>query len=399
MLTRLWNMFDFKVKTGTIAVLLLLCALVINIMPSGGNRIGKTLQSAGFSYSHAENIATRPGKVAATGIALDPDGFSMIGELTAAGNMLFPFFSGPSRIKIDNLQLTGEWNEEQGLGFAGWSFPRALPDAGLSSLQRVILNKSIIDLDTPAGAIRLELEGESARHPDHPGQQLFSARLTGTQHQLIIDSQIKGSWQAGQGLSLESEIREARLNLDHLNITRASGWLAMETGDQSPVPTLSGQMQAGQIARGNLKLHNVSLTLDGPLTTPHAIIWGELGGFQSATLLLELEARKTEIRLQATIETATLDDLLAVLTELRTQAETSPVLQETLMSLLMTEGNIGRIKNDLKKDQYDSFTLEIEGPTHDLQGKVAGRKIVNGVTQRQIFSLNPSIAAGDTGNQ
>lgn len=400
MLMRIWNMCDFKVKIGLIAATLLVAALVINIAPSGHSRIDKTLRAAGFTFSDAENISTRPGQVTVTGLSLDPDGFSMIGTLTANGGALFPFFGGPTRVKIDNLQLTGEWNEEQGLGFAGWSLPHSLPDAGLSALQRVILGKSIIDLDTPAGALRLELEGESARHPDRPDQQIFNARLTGAQHQLIIDSQIKGTWNSGKGLSLESEIREARLNLDHLTATRVSGWLALESNAQSPLPALSGQIQAGQIGRDNLKLQNVSITLDGPITMPHAIIKGELGGFPSATLLLELQARKTETHLQAVIETATLDDLLAVLTELRTQAETSPVLQETLMSLLITEGNVGRIKHDLKKGTFESFALEIEGPTHDLHGKVVGRKIESGVMQRQIFSLNPSIAAGAmSGNQ
>ncbi len=387
-------MFDFKIKIALVAALLLVSALVINVAPSGHTRVERTLQAAGFSFSTAEDISTRPGQVTVSGLSLDPDGFSMIGTLTANGSPFFPFIGGPSRVKIENLQLTGEWNDEQGLGFAGWSLPRAMPNIDLSSLQRIILDKSIIDLDTPAGALRLELAGESARHPDHPEQQIFNARLSGTQHQLIIDSQIKGSWSTGKGLSLESEIREARLNLDHLTAARVSGWLALESNTQSLMPALSGQIQAGQIARDNLKLQNVSITLDGPITTPHAIIKGELGGFQSATLLLELETRKTDTHLQATIETTTLDDLLAVLTELRTQAETSPVLQETLMSLLITEGNLGRVKNDLKKGQYESFALEIEGPTHDLQGKVVGRKIEGGVMQRQVFSLNPSIAAG-----
>lgn len=394
MLMRLWNMFDFKAKTGLIAAALLVAALVINVAPSGHTGVEKTLQAAGFTFSHAENISTRPGQVTVTGLSLDPDGFSMIGAFTASGSPFFPFIGGPSRVKVENLQLTGEWNDEQGLGFAGWSLPHALPGIDLSALQRVILDKSIIDLDTPAGALRLELAGESARHPDHPEQQIFNARLSGAQHQLIIDSQIKGSWSAAKGLSVESEIREARLNLDHLTATRVSGWLALESNAQSTIPAISGQIQAGQISSDNLKLQNVSITLDGPITTPHAIIKSELGGFQSATLLLELESRKTETHLQATIETATLEDLLAVLTELRTQAESSPVLQETLMSLLITEGNLGRIKNDLKKGQYESFALEIEGPTHDLQGKVVGRKIEGGVMQRQIFSLNPSIAAG-----
>ena len=393
MLGRIWNILDLKVKAGVIATALLLAIFVVNLLPSGSSRIENALLASGFTLSKAEDVNTRPGKVILRGISLDPDGFSMIGKLTATGTPLFPLMGQPKRLNIEDLQVTGEWNEEQGLSFAGWSLPRTKSDA-LAHLERIILGSSIIDLDTPAGALRLELAGESARHPEYPDQQVFNARLSGKQHQLVLDSQIKGTWSMNKGLTLESEIREARVNLEHLVASRVTGWLALETQRDSPIPALSGQIQAGQFGRDNMKLNNVTLTLDGPVTMPHAIISAELGGLQSTTLMLEISSEKEGAHIAATIETRTLDDLLAALSEFRTQAETSPFLQETLMSLLITEGNMDRIRQDLKKDKYESFALEIEGFSHDLKGKVIGRKIENGVMQRQIFSLNPSIAAG-----
>lgn len=393
MLKRIWNILDLKVKAGVILSALALTFLIASLLPSGSSRLEDAMTAAGFTISQSEEIKTRPGKVVISGISLDADGFSMIGKLTATGGPAFPLVGAPKRLMIENMQITGEWNEEHGLGFAGWSIPRNR-NGELAGLERIILADSIIDIDTPAGALRFELKGESAHHPDQPGQQIFNGHLSGKQHQLILDSQIKGTWSMAKGLALESEIREARLNLDRLTATRVSGWLALETQNNNPIPTFSGQIQAGQFSRYNLKLSNVSLTLDGPVTMPHAILNAELGGFQSATLMLELTGQKDGTHILGTVETQTLDDLLSVLTEFRTQAETSPVLQETLMSLLITEGNIERIKNDLKKDKYESFVLEIEGMSHDLKGKVIGRKIKDGVMHRQIFSLNPSIAAG-----
>lgn len=393
MLIRIWNIFEWKTKAGIIAVVMLLTGIIVLSFSSGPSRLNDTMGAGGFTLSHSESIQSRPGQTTISGISLDPDGFSMIGALTATGGPLFPLFGAPKRLTIDNLQLTGEWNEEQGLGFAGWSLPRT-QKADWSSIERIVLGDSIIDLDTPAGALRLQLSGESARNPNNPAQHIFNAHLSGAQHQLVLDSQVKGTWSLLDGLALESEIREARINLDHLTASRVSGWLALETQRNSLIPTLSGQFQAGQFGRDNLKLNNVSVTLDGPVTTPHAIINAELGGFQSATLLLEIQSQKEGIHINASIETKTLDDLLSVLTEFRTQAETSPVLQESLMSLLITEGNIDRVKQDLKKEKYESFVLEIEGLSHDLNGKVIGKMIKDGVMQRQIFSLNPSIAAG-----
>lgn len=393
MLIRLWNILDMKIKAGFVAALLLITALTVSIACSETSRLSETMNAAGFTLSKSEKVSSRPGQMTISGISLDPDGFSMIGELKAMGGPFFPLFGVPKRLTVENMQLTGEWNEEQGLSFAGWSLPRQKTDSW-SSIERIVLGESIIDLDTPAGALRLKLDGESARYPDNPEQQIFNARLSGAQHQLVLDSQIKGTWSMTKGLALESEIREGRIHLDHLDATRVTGWLALETQQDSPIPTLSGQIQAGQFGRDNLKLNNVTLTLDGPLIRPHAILNAELGGYKTASILLELEAQEDGTHILASIETKTLDDMLSILTEFRTQAETSPILQESLMSLLITEGNIDRIKQDLKKDKFESYVLEIEGLSHDLKGKITGRKVRNGVMQRQIFSLNPSIAAG-----
>ena len=393
MLIKIWNIFDLKTKVGIIAVALFIIAGIIMSLSHGPSRMTETLAAAGFTLSTSENTRARPGQISISDISLDPDGFSMIGKLTASGDPLFPLIGAPKRLTIDNLQLTGEWNEEHSLSFAGWSLPRR-KSADWASIDRIILGESIIDLDTPVGALRLKLNGESARNPNNPSQQIFNAHLSGVQHQLVLDSQIKGTWSLTKGLALETEIREARINLDHLSASRVTGWFALETTPASPIPTLSGQIQAGQLGRDNLKLMNVSLTLDGLVTSPHAIINAELGGYKSAQLLLETKTQPEGTHILASIETKSMDDLLAILTEFRTQAETSPVLQETLMSLLITEGNLDRVRDDLKKDKYESYVLEIEGLSHDLNGKVIGKKIKDGVMQRQIFSLNPSIAAG-----
>lgn len=394
MLIRLWNILDIKLKIG-IVVMMVLTVLVLMSTSSGPpSKLAATMAAGGFTLSSAEDTQTRPGSVILNGIALDPDGFSMIGQLAATGGSMFPLIGDPERLTIDNLQLTGEWNEEQGLSFAGWSLPHANETINWATINRIVLKESIIDLDTPIGALRLTLKGESALNPNNPDQQIFSAHLSGAQHQLVLDSQIKGTWSLADGFAVETEIREARLLLEHFEATRVNGWLALETqnGD-SPIPTLSGQIQAGQFGRDKLKLNNVALTLDGPITSPHAIMNAELGGYKSAALMLEMQAEITDMHIFASIETKSMDDLLSILTEFRTQAETSPFLQESLMALLITEGNLDRVRDDLKKDKYESYVLEIEGLSHDLTGKIIGKRIKDGVMQRKVFSLNPSVAA------
>lgn len=392
MLIRLWNLLGYKTRMALVGTTL---AGIVAIFVSAASpaRISETMAASGFSLSQTETASARPGQLSLGGISLDNDGFSMIGSLKASGGFLFPLIGKPRRIEIDNLQLTGEWNEELGLSFAGWSLP-PVALAAWPQVDRFILGNSIIDLDTPGGAIRLALQGETARHPENPGQQLFSARLSGAQHQLVLDTKIKGSWSDKDGISLESEISEGRINLDQFSASRISGWLTFETGQEALVPNISGQFQIGQFSRNDFTLNNVSLTLDGSLSSPHTLLNAELGGYQASTLLLETQGERDGLHILASIETRQMDDLISILKQFRALAETSPFLQESFMSLLITEGNIDRVKRDLGKDRYDSYTLEIEGLSHDLKGKVVAKSIRDGTVQRQIFSLNPSVAAG-----
>lgn len=393
MLIRLWNMLDFKMRTVAAAAAVLTGCLSFMALPSSGEKMAQSLSALGLSVSAYEEIQTRPGQIVISNLTLDTDGFSMIGKIEAKGSPLFPIVGIPDRVDISDLQLTGEWNEEIGLSFAGWSFPVNMLNAQ-QTIDRIVLGSSIIDLDTPAGAIRLELSGEAARHPERDNLSLFNAHLSGKQLQLILDSRLKGSWIPDRGMALEAEIKEGRLNLEHMSAARISGWLALEPVTGSLVPELSGQIQAGQFSHNQLILQNVNLTFDGPLTQPRTIVTASLGGHQSASLLLETKIQSEGTEVLASVETKTMDDLIGVLSAFRASAETAPLLQEALMSLLITEGNIDRIKKDLKKEKYDSYVMEIQGYSHDLKGKIIAKKIKDGIVQRQIFSLNPAVAAG-----
>lgn len=392
MFIRFWNLLGTRIQLVFAGGIIIAFAAVL-VSSTSPSRMAKTLAASGFTLSQTEARHARPGRLTLEGLSLDSDGFSMIGKLTASGGPLFPLLGKPRRIEINDLQLTGEWNEELGLSFAGWSLPPMIR-AVWPRLNRLVLTNSIIDLDTPAGAIRLMLQGEAASHPDHPDQQLFSARLSGAQHQLVLDAKIKGSWSSDRGLILEGDISEGRINLDHLNASRLSGWLTLESAPRSLAPELSGQFQIGQLGRDGFILNNVTLTVDGSLASPHTLLNAELGGYQAATLLLEMQSQSEGAHILATVETKKMDDLIVILKEFRVQSETSPLLQEAFMSLLITEGNIERVKKDLGKDKYDSYTLEIEGPSHDLKGKVIAKSINDGIVQRRVFSLNPSVAAG-----
>jgi hypothetical protein len=391
MLIRLWNMLTWKTKAVFIAAF---CVGGIALFyTSGTSRINDALNTAGFDMSRSESSAIRPGKVVLRGISLDSDGFSMVGEMTAHGNPLFPLIGNPSRITLNDLQLTGEWNEELGLSFAGWSLPPRNIRA-LANLDRVIVNDSIVDLDTPVGALRFQFKGEAARSPDNEDLYYLSANLGGKQHQITLDTRFKGQWERGKDFMLEGEIREGRINTNTLNASRLSGWLSYEQKADNPVPALSGQLQIGQFIHGDMKLNNVALTLDGDLTRPHAILNAEMVGYEGSSLLIEAQGQTEGLHILATVESPSLDKLLSILGELRKQAESAPLLQEAFMTLLITEGNMDRVRRDLNKGKYDSYVLEIEGLSHDLKGKIIAKTVKDGVMQRQIVSLNPSIAAG-----
>src|SRR6202012_5232891 len=107
----------------------------------------------------------------------------------------------------------------------------------------LILDSGQVDLSTPAGGIRLDIKNRMTRQPD--GSQKFEAAIWGKQYQLDVDTRWTGQFMANGKWNLSGEIRDFRLALAHINVSRTNGWLSAD-GALLGVSTVAGQIDAGQ---------------------------------------------------------------------------------------------------------------------------------------------------------
>ncbi len=374
-----------------------LLVLLLALTPGfAAGRLESFLAGYGFNSVSLKDIAMGPTSLVARDILLDPDGFSTVDLLRAEGNPLGLVTGRPDRLLLDGVQLTGEWYGGLLLDLAGWSGTGVTMPLSLPAIPHIILTQGKADLETPAGLVRIEAQGDLERSADQDGVSTFEGSVWGTQHQLKIDSFWRGFVTATGGFEAEGDIREARLNLDALSASRMSGWLSLARAETAAPLTLGGQIIMGRLAAGDLVLSDTTLTLDGPLESLHMIVGGKISSFEDATLAADLRNSPQGLIISASLETARFDDLSALLTKIREQTENAPGgLRDAFMPLLITEGNMTRVKRDLPKENYHRFVLQIEGPLSDLNGKIVAMWVKDGVAQNNIVSLNPAVAAGN----
>ena len=93
--------------------------------------------------------------------------------------------------------------------------------------------------------------------------------------------------------------------------------------------------------------------------------------------------------INARIEAKNIQHLTVLLMSLKSTLSYKPLYGDILAPLMITEGNLSRLNENLDKDSSDIFILQISGPVHDLDGRITGWKTVDGVTSNSVIYLDP----------
>lgn len=320
-------------------------------------------------------------------IELDPGAFSTIRALRVqpdwSGLFGGRFIGG---LIIDDMRLMGEWTG-RGFDIVGWQ--RRMPP--FPRQDSIIINGLRLDMDTPYGALRLETKGRLTRERD--GDYKIDGVLYGRQHQLTIDSRWTGALSPNGAFGLESEIVEANIRTEHLELSRGSGWLQLSSelaeDGRSITPLIAGQIQAGRLSYNDIPLGNVTVTMDGRLLSPHVILSADIGGLPGMRINADLRPDGLSWTLAAEITTPELNDMLAFMIMLRQNMETHK--DSALTSFLLTQGNVERLRKQVQGMTYDELELKIEGPTANLHGSlIAKTKAPDGSFTRTAISLDPA---------
>lgn len=371
----------------TFAVFIIL-AIAIAALAAGGYRftqqklhdsINTTLQGYGFKNATVQELSFEKNHVVFTNITLDEDNFSTIDAIRIFGGYSDIIRQKqPLSLVLDGLKLTGSFNRETGLNIFGWQ----KQTLGIPAYNEITLNGAQLDLDTSAGGLRFQAKSQAKRQPN--GRLNWQAAVWGIQHQIKIETTWNGHIYPDGKWITDVEFDTGSLNLERLQASRLSGWFILDK-TKNLIPEISGQIDAGKMTFGDISFNNLSLTFDGPFNDYKLIAKGKVAGFQNMLATLDLTNITATPKVKATIETSSLDNLITFLDKL----QTSDTQAGSLTSLLLTKGNLERLRKDIAKMKFDTLQLEIYGPLYDLAGKVVVKTFKDGVTQRQVISLDP----------
>jgi hypothetical protein len=375
---------DRKIIAAALCVLLLCGTVYYATVRMVPDRTLALLHRYGFmTAALAGGTRFHGGEFVQPDIQLDKDGFSTIRALRVtpdwAGLLAGHFIRG---LVVDDMRLTGEWRNGH-LNIAGWT-PRLPPFPAQDS---IVLNGIRLDLDTPAGSIRMETKGRLNREKD--GRYKIEGGIFGKQHQLEIASTWTGGFSDRGDYAIEGEIDEADLRLDDLEMTRASGWLQVASVKDDPhaLPILSGQLQMGRLSFADIPLGNATITIDGQAAALHAIIEAEVAGLPGMKLDADITQQGGDWLIKGAASTPDADDLLSFMLMLRQKLDARK--SNALTSFLITPGNIERLRKDIAGREYDMLALQIDGPLSALNGTIIASQTKGGRIQRQVISLDP----------
>ncbi len=314
------------------------------------------------SYGHGSG-----GQLVFSDIRLDHDGFSTIGAITARLRWPYLLSSQPfSEIIIDKLALTGEMDADGNITIAGLNPVALFPLAETDSL---ILDAGKLDLSTNAGDIRIDLKLRMSRQSD--GSQKAEAAVFSNQHEFTLDSRWDAKMTANGKWSATADLRDMRLNLPHLVISRVSGWLSMD-GTPAGISTAGGQFDAGQLRIGDKTVFTPArLTIEGPYDASDIMLHGDITAYDNLSVTAEIKHKDGKAFVTGSVEAKKIDDILSFLTNLHEDVQKASPHSSALTTLLLTPGNLDRIRAEAAKMTYDSAVLNIEGPIGNLSGSIA----------------------------
>ena len=353
-----------------------------NLQESYNNKMMQTLASYGFINPVIKNTYIDKDRLVFTDISLDQDGFSRIDALQLNAPLMDLLLGHtPKVMTADNIVLTGELGIENGLSISGWKMSPLL----IPALDELILNGAQLDLVTSEGAIRMQAKGQGLKLAS--GDFEFNGLLWGIQNQLKFKANTQSILKLDGSWTTQIDINEGKLNLDKLKASRASGWIILDKANK-PIPSVSAQMSAGKVTIHDLNFMDFTLAVEGPYNNYKLLGKAKVAGYENVLATLDISNHENQTQIHAVVETQTVEALISFLSDL----QSSDTNAGHFTALLLTKGNLERLRKSIEPLEFDVLELQLSGPVFDLSGKVILKSFENGTMKQRVISLDPGTA-------
>lgn len=364
-------------KAGILGTLLLAIAGFWLTLPAWmENQMRSALLAQGIAVESIGRIHAGLDGAEFVDVKLDRDGFNTIGSLYLQGLLFHP------AIILRDVALQGDIGPDGRPRIEGWDVrPLTFP----ASIKSAILENATLDLDTSEGSIRIEAKGQMV--PAEKGARHIDAVLRADQSQLSFETRWTIAW-SPENWNAAAEIGTFRAKLHDLEMTRASGWLNLQSAAPGAPVLVTGQLAAGMMALGPEILRDISLTAntapDGSIST---ILDARPAQRDGMRVYAELRQTNGPWMLNTRVTAKTMGDLSAFIGNMQAGMKSSPAARDALGGLLLTQGNLDRMEEDLKSFPYDSLTMTLTGPFYGLSGNITASNSAS--QERKTISFDP----------
>lgn len=286
--------FSWIPLAGLAALALLLAGGGALILPGiAQSRLQTALAALGFAHTAIDSTQIALGSATFRTVALDPDSLSTIGMIQAHYSPMALLFNARLEdVVVSDVVLTADFTGDSPFSLAGWSNPE---DASLAPgdaptplpFERLVLKNARIDIATDAGGLGMGGDAVLNAHPD--GALSLQSTMKAAQYQANFTLALTGKREKDGAWALAAEISEGKIALENLKVARLAGWIDVKSGQPGTPPSLTGQIAAGMIASGLIRLQELTATLEGTPQAPRVLLDGKAAGVPSLSLRAEMK--------------------------------------------------------------------------------------------------------------
>ena len=246
-----------KIISGIIACLIvaLFSFLPYLLRPA----IALAIHSNGFPKAHVGKVSFMTDGIYIDKIDLDPNGFSTVEDIQVSGPWPDLIFKRTAdKVSIKNISISGEVDDQNRLTIAGWDGTTGVGKSSPSPLpfNSLFIDSLIVDMDTAAGAIRLQSRINLDRKN---GDQSVTASISGNQQQLTTNINLNGTFDTSGDFTGKADILDTSIDMGSFTLSRLSGWIDIRSFKKL---IFGGQIMAGGMKYLNTPFEDSNLTFD-----------------------------------------------------------------------------------------------------------------------------------------
>ncbi len=302
----------------TVGIVALVVWMLAQIPSIAQNRLQDGLQKAGFTHAFIKTTELKSNAIIAHDVKLDSYGFDTIATLKADIDWFSFFFGG----NIKSLELTGlaVSRETGSLSTLSQNLFKNLKDIRQS---RIVLNQAVIDLSTPIGDLRVNIDGVLAPADDGKSQKL-KARITAKQYQLSFASDWSGTIYDDGRFDITGDVVDGRVNAGPFRIARVNGWISVQvTGSDFRVQS---QIDSGSGTLFDLPLQGTSLIADAGTAQADIMFRTGISAVPDALITADYTGTALKSTFHAVMKGQSLSRLLTHIESVRKDGRAAPAI-------------------------------------------------------------------------